>query len=175
MSHAELFRSDVLGALIRACKKTTKCGCWVKFPRVLLADVVDICPALDNAANERKSSVGAVIREAGFDFTAFRLFHQWIDNGFGVCSVDARGDAWFIIGAALRHVDPGATRITPPFVFLTVEVILLFVFRMKQARTSICFVISSATYTLTHHHHVLHTVIYSPYRPAASAWTEIFA
>jgi hypothetical protein len=125
MSHNDMFRCDLLGALMKSCKKNAKCGVWVKFARVPLVDVIDICPALD-AAHERKSGTGALVREAGFDFTAFRLFHQWIDHGYGVCSVDARGDAWFVIGAALRHVDPGATRITPPYVFLTVEVSLLF-------------------------------------------------
>jgi hypothetical protein len=125
MSHAELFRFDLLAALIKSCKLNAKSGVWVKFPRVPLIDVVHICPALDNGDNERKTSVGAVIREAAFDFTAFRSFHQWIDHGYGVCSVDARGDAWFVIGAALRHVDPGATRIASPHVFLTVEVCVL--------------------------------------------------
>jgi hypothetical protein len=126
--------------MMKSCKANLKSNVFLKYERVLLPDVVSFCPGLDAPDAHRQTGSGTIIREALLDLQVFRQFHHWSEAGYGLGLVDKRGDAWFVVGASIVHLDPGATSINAPSMKLIVEVLFscLFVCFVNLFTVCVC-------------------------------------
>ena len=130
--HILMTQNAIDETLLRFAKNSLKSGVWHIIPRVSLTDMEELAPALAEC-EPWTTCTGVTNREAKLDLDLYRRFHHWEDDAFGLGRRDSRGDTFFILGVAVRHITPPIGSIKSPAIKLKCEV-------------------QSLTHTTTHNH-----------------------